>query len=58
MRSNLRLLDQSVSQQVTAAMANPGKLLTRTQLTRRADASPDSWCSVRHGMHKHSDRLG
>lgn len=34
MRSNLRALNQSVSQQVAALMANPAKLLQRTQLVR------------------------
>ena len=34
MRSNLRALNQSVSQQVATLMANPGKLLQRTQLVR------------------------
>jgi len=34
MRSNLRALNQSVSQQVATLMANPAKLLQRTQLVR------------------------
>lgn len=39
MRSNLRALNQSVSQQVAALMANPAKLLQRTQLVRWAPGS-------------------